>query len=387
MITTVVFFGILFGLMVIYVFIGKDRFRRHRFFLSFISALIFVQIHSFLVRSGLMVHTLFLMNSNIPVMLLFGPLTYFYTKELSDDRRISRSSIVLHFLPFLFYFLYSFNFFLQEDGYKHMVLSTLTETDLVPSTYSKTFEADPWDIQGWVVVELISVHLMTYSIGSILNSNRWISGKGEIVKSRRRWLMFINTMLLTGGLVLLLSEGGVVNEVVLFTSPLSGFSGDLFGTIALYLTTFYLLTRPKFLFEHNRKYLKSSLPNEYKATKLDTILGCLEKDKPYLKSEFSLDLLSELTALSKHHISQIINEDLGCGFYDLTNQYRVEEAKRLLATTDVVKIEALAYHLGYKSKSSFFQAFKKSTGVTPAKYLELIVHQSFPVGSNSKTCS
>jgi len=99
----------------------------------------------------------------------------------------------------------------------------------------------------------------------------------------------------------------------------------------------------------------------------------IENDKLYLDSNFSLELLSLKTGLSKHHISQIINEQLDCTFFDLTNKYRIEEAKRLLAESSYVKIEQLAYQLGYRSKSSFFSAFKRATNLTPSKYLSLIV--------------
>ena len=54
---------------------------------------------------------------------------------------------------------------------------------------------------------------------------------------------------------------------------------------------------------------------------------------------------------------------------DLTNHYRILEAKRILDdTTNDIKIEQLSGELGYKSKSTFFRVFKKATNMTPAQY-------------------
>ena len=170
----------------------------------------------------------------------------------------------------------------------------------------------------------------------------------------------------------MLSEGGVINGKVYYESPLSNISGDLFSTIALYLTTFYILSRPSFLFEKNKKYQRSVLSPDYKASKLRLIRNTMEGEKLYLNQDFSLELLSVSTGLSKHHISQIINEELKCSFFEYTHQFRIEEAKRLMQSTDFVKIEALAYDLGYRSKSSFFNAFKRNTRQTPAEYLKTV---------------
>ncbi|WP_158259051.1 helix-turn-helix domain-containing protein [Flagellimonas meridianipacifica] len=95
----------------------------------------------------------------------------------------------------------------------------------------------------------------------------------------------------------------------------------------------------------------------------------IETEKLYLNEDFSLKMLSEKSGLSTHNISQILNEELQVGFITLTNSYRIEEAKRrLLGDEFNLKMEQLAYDLGYKSKSTFFSAFKKETNSTPSNY-------------------
>ena len=71
-----------------------------------------------------------------------------------------------------------------------------------------------------------------------------------------------------------------------------------------------------------------------------------------------------------YQLSQVINTSLGQNFYNLINSYRVEEAKQQLSASDKQNqtILAIAYDVGFNSKSVFNKAFKKFTGTTPSKY-------------------
>ena len=52
------------------------------------------------------------------------------------------------------------------------------------------------------------------------------------------------------------------------------------------------------------------------------------------------------------------------------NGYRVKEAKHLLKlkTYNKYSIEGIARNVGFNSKSSFNNAFKRFTGLTPSQY-------------------
>lgn len=105
---------------------------------------------------------------------------------------------------------------------------------------------------------------------------------------------------------------------------------------------------------------------------MNDILAIMENQRLFVQPGFSLQLLADSCQISAHHLSQVINEEMGCTFFELTNEYRIREAKRILAKEeDTVKMEQLAYELGYKSKSTFFIAFKKATKLTPHKYRQM----------------
>ena len=52
---------------------------------------------------------------------------------------------------------------------------------------------------------------------------------------------------------------------------------------------------------------------------------------------------------------------------EYVNHRRVELAKTLLLKGEL-SVEEIAYRVGYSSKTSFYRAFMRVTGATPAEY-------------------
>lgn len=92
------------------------------------------------------------------------------------------------------------------------------------------------------------------------------------------------------------------------------------------------------------------------------------EQKPFLQITFSLPTLAAHLNVSVHQLSQAINEGLGKSFFEMTAEYRVEEAKQRLKDHAHIKVEEIAEQVGYSSKSSFNAAFKKITGHTPSDW-------------------
>lgn len=79
------------------------------------------------------------------------------------------------------------------------------------------------------------------------------------------------------------------------------------------------------------------------------------------------DLAKELNIIP-HRLSQLINDNLEKNFTLLINEYRIKRAIELLESDTHLKLESIGYECGFNSKSTFYSAFKKQTGTTPAKY-------------------
>ena len=118
------------------------------------------------------------------------------------------------------------------------------------------------------------------------------------------------------------------------------------------------------------KYQKSSLSLEREQQALNKLKHLMETEKPFLENTLSLPVLAKKLAISTHHLSQIINDNLKQNFFEMLASYRIQEAQQILTnpTQQHLKIEEIAEQVGYNSKSAFNAAFKKITGQTPSQY-------------------
>lgn len=95
-----------------------------------------------------------------------------------------------------------------------------------------------------------------------------------------------------------------------------------------------------------------------------------EEEKLYANPGLKLEDLSHRLDISRYQFSQLINEELGQNFYELINDKRVEAAIKAMnsGAHAEMTLSALGFEVGFNSKSSFYRAFKKKTGMTPAAF-------------------
>lgn len=117
-------------------------------------------------------------------------------------------------------------------------------------------------------------------------------------------------------------------------------------------------------------YSRSGLTPEKIKSLASRLTQYMEIEKPFLDENVNLSLLAEQSEISQAHLSQVINQHFKMNFYDFVNQYRVEEAKKKLLSSDFdhLSVLGIAFDCGFKSKSSFNRYFKKYTGVPPSTF-------------------
>lgn len=118
------------------------------------------------------------------------------------------------------------------------------------------------------------------------------------------------------------------------------------------------------------KYSSSSLTSKALIAIAGSLEEHMEHHRPYHNNELRLNDLAEALGISPHHLSQVINEHYSKTFNQFVNEYRIEEAKKLLASdlhrqTYIIEI---AYQVGFNNKTTFNQAFKSQTGMSPSKW-------------------
>jgi AraC-like DNA-binding protein len=100
------------------------------------------------------------------------------------------------------------------------------------------------------------------------------------------------------------------------------------------------------------------------------LVGLMEKDKLFLDNDLNLPAVAEKLGISIHEASFLINETAKDNFYNFINKYRVEEAKKLLASTKMEQLNILgiAFASGFNSKTTFNTTFKRMVGISPSQY-------------------
>lgn len=124
------------------------------------------------------------------------------------------------------------------------------------------------------------------------------------------------------------------------------------------------------------KYVKSGLTLQEATEIKQKIEEAFEHDKVYKNNTICLNELSLHIARDRYKVSQVLNEYLAKNFYSLLNHYRVKEAKDLLISQPFLSVKAVMYEVGFNSKTSFYSAFKKDTGLSPNDFRSLAVYAS-----------
>lgn len=118
----------------------------------------------------------------------------------------------------------------------------------------------------------------------------------------------------------------------------------------------------------HEKYKKSGLREEEALAIRGKIKKAFEEDKIYRNNTICLDELSEHIQDNRYKVSQVINTYFSKNFYSFLNEYRIKEAKHLLVSDSTLSVKAVMYEVGFNSKNSFYNAFKKVTGLSPNDY-------------------
>ena len=131
---------------------------------------------------------------------------------------------------------------------------------------------------------------------------------------------------------------------------------------------------------YERSGMDASMMNDYEAA----LAAFMQKSRIYLDPDLSLEVLASRMKMSRHHLTQLLNERLEKNFYSFINEYRIGEAiDRLNDPSSHVNILSLAFDCGFNSKSSFNNYFKKITGTTPTAYRKQQLERLIPDTSPS----
>ncbi|WP_186827079.1 helix-turn-helix domain-containing protein [Shimia ponticola] len=115
------------------------------------------------------------------------------------------------------------------------------------------------------------------------------------------------------------------------------------------------------------KYARSALTQDHAAKLADRLQTAMQKDALYLDPALSLQKLSQQVGALPNHVSQTLNQEIGATFFDYVSRWRIEASKPRI-TAGTASVLDVAMDVGFNSRSAFYKAFKRETGMTPKDY-------------------
>ncbi len=102
----------------------------------------------------------------------------------------------------------------------------------------------------------------------------------------------------------------------------------------------------------------------------DRLERLMQEEQLFENPDLNRELVAERLGISPGYLSQVLKEGGNISFPDYLNGYRVAAAKSMLTDPNFQTYNVLSIGLeaGFKSKSTYYAAFKKATGLTPSTF-------------------
>lgn len=190
-------------------------------------------------------------------------------------------------------------------------------------------------------------------------------------QSRHAWLNDGQRMATGSMLMLSVFAGSGVMLAAYASTPFTSYIvGALSFTFSLHVAVMVFLLRKETSTpaEPKPKYQNSRLTHDDALAVLAALEQQMSGQKSYLNPNLTLAQLAKRAGCTQAQVSQVLNDKLSKSFTTYVNEYRIAEAKQVLADEPQLNMDIVAERCGFNSSSTFYSAFKKVAGQTPASF-------------------
>lgn len=327
------------------------------------------------------------------VIYLYGPFLYLYIKQLLHPNEAFR--LTKEWRHFIMAFIFVFTCTLSLPG----VFKTVHAHSFISF---RSFAYYYW----WVAMKVAIVHNIVYLVKSYRQISLYKrSSKDQVSYEVKLQYLKIVVGLVTCGITSWLLSSILISLKIHF--PLIAHIYNIVWILAafiIYVLGYFAMSRPEIFTLRpataprqnlepiqvlpNKKKPVSTPPKKYSKSPLDTekvarlnrqLEEYMSKHKPFLNATLTVHALAKMLQTNSSALSRVINECHQKNFFSFINSYRVQEFVKLAIQEKYQHYTylALAYEVGFNSKSTFNKAFKKEHNKTPREYLKVVSESSF----------
>ena len=151
------------------------------------------------------------------------------------------------------------------------------------------------------------------------------------------------------------------------THPTRAFTQELLVLYLILANTAQIILRNQPWLEENAEE-EDEEEDPIKRKYRETLEAWMTNEQPYLNPEFRLVDLMHILPMNRTYLSNFINGEYGCNFYQYVTNYRMEEAKRLMREHPDMKGLDVAEKSGFASAATFSRTFAKEEGCSPTEW-------------------
>ncbi len=306
----------------------------------------------------------------ISLLMLHGPFLYLYIYSLIDEKFKLYSKNLFHFIPFIL-----FNLFLLISSFfpeiSHGIrLDHIEDGHGAPLLFN--FFLSLTALSGPVYF-VLSIKLFKKLDINIFNNF------STIQNINLDWLRKL--VYSFGAIWTILISFATIHHIFHLFSWIFCTDGLSISLSVFIILIGYFGLRQREIFSDNindqfitedkvKKYESSGLKESDAMLYVEKLKNYMDAERPFLNPDLNLPQLAKDLDIPPHHLSQVINKNIGLNFFDFVNRYRIEETKTKMVNSryDNLSLLGIAFESGFNSKSAFNRIFKNLTGETPSEY-------------------
>jgi AraC-like DNA-binding protein len=309
---------------------------------------------------------------------LYAPLFFLYIQRLLhlplDSGRYGRQQW-LHFIPFILQLIAYYPLLIMP---RQAFIDTIVDLDLKPFFAYAGGIALIYNTVYWMACQrYINSYLRTSDNTNSFNSN---------LEFLRVVMYLLLACLIIWAITYMIGGYGVVQQQN-YTHLTDKTTDSMWVVLSLtvFFLGYYSMRQPEIfklpILEEQEEQghseadqADSGLIEEELVQLKEKLEAIMIEEQPYLNPGLTLDELATHINTNRHSLSKVINEGLKMNFNDFVNSYRISEFKSL-AVSEKYKNHtflAIAYIVGFNSKSAFNRSFKKLEQCTPREYLKRV---------------